>query len=253
MNGSRRKEDSTFTSHPQLDDMGSVTSVIRSKLPDDSSSLFLPFPVLNDSSKTEAKELEKVALPEDLCLYYLDPQGVTQGPYLGVDIISWFEQGFFGTDLPVRLADAPEGTSFQVLGEVMPHLKDWDGRANDNDQNAKVEPSSAFGVMSESSLPSAPLSGVTDSTVGNELCESLPEYNSLSAELAQFRISEPEAPLQLPHVKGSYNNFVLQDEGLTCIIFCFGLFILVKDDFSPIFNPNSSIFVSQKFCFQKEL
>ncbi|KAF3786297.1 hypothetical protein EJ110_NYTH22901 [Nymphaea thermarum] len=61
--------------------------------------------------------------PEDMSLFYRDPQGVVQGPFLGVDIISWFEQGFFGTDLPVCLSDAPEGTPFQELGDVMPHLK----------------------------------------------------------------------------------------------------------------------------------
>ncbi|CAN6472495.1 unnamed protein product [Victoria cruziana] len=61
--------------------------------------------------------------PEDMSLFYRDPQGVVQGPFLGVDIISWFEQGFFGTDLPVCLSDAPDGTPFQELGDVMPHLK----------------------------------------------------------------------------------------------------------------------------------
>lgn len=213
IDGNMQKEDSSVTSHPQFDDMGSITSFIRSKLPDDSTFLFLPSPEPNANGKTEAKELETDALPEDLCLYYLDPQGVTQGPYLGVDIISWFEQGFFGTDLPVRLADAPEGTSFQDLGEVMPHLKDWDGRAKGIDQDVKLEPTSAFEAMLESSLPSVPLSGVTDSPVGNDLSQSLPEFNGLSAELAHLRISEPEAPWQLPHSKGSYSKFVSEEEG----------------------------------------
>ncbi|XP_048318105.2 protein ESSENTIAL FOR POTEXVIRUS ACCUMULATION 1 isoform X2 [Ziziphus jujuba] len=211
--GIRRKEDSSFGSHSQLHDIGSVTSDIRSKLPDDSSSLYiLPSPELNDNNKTEAKELTKDVPPEDLCLYYLDPQGVIQGPYLGVDIISWFEQRFFGTDLPVRLADAPEGTPFQDLGKVMPHLKEWDGQANDIDQNMKVESSNAFGVMTESGIPSGPVSGIADSSVAKDLCRSLPEFSSLSDDLVQLRISEPESPLQLPRLRGSYHDFGVQDE-----------------------------------------
>lgn len=61
--------------------------------------------------------------PEELCLLYTDPQGEVQGPFLGVDIIGWFEAGFFGLDLPVRLMDAPEGTPFTALENIMPHLK----------------------------------------------------------------------------------------------------------------------------------
>ena len=60
---------------------------------------------------------------EEMSFLYQDPQGDVQGPFLGVDIISWFDQGFFSTDLPVRLLDVPEGTPFKALGEVMPHLK----------------------------------------------------------------------------------------------------------------------------------
>ncbi|KAL4587080.1 hypothetical protein LXL04_011730 [Taraxacum kok-saghyz] len=61
-------------------------------------------------------------MEEELSLYYRDPQGEIQGPFLGVDIISWFEQGFFGADLPVRVADAPDEVPFMELGHVMPHL-----------------------------------------------------------------------------------------------------------------------------------
>ncbi|CAA3026276.1 GYF domain containing [Olea europaea subsp. europaea] len=74
-------------------------------------------------SRTSENQLEKRILPEELSLYYRDPQGDIQGPFLGVDIISWFEQGFFGTDLPVRLEDAPDDASFLELGDIMPHLK----------------------------------------------------------------------------------------------------------------------------------
>ncbi|KAL8153948.1 hypothetical protein V2J09_011708 [Rumex salicifolius] len=61
--------------------------------------------------------------PEDLVLYYKDPQGQIQGPFAGVDIIGWFEAGYFGIDLLVRLANAPPDSPFSALGDVMPHLR----------------------------------------------------------------------------------------------------------------------------------
>ncbi|KAH7286079.1 hypothetical protein KP509_33G057600 [Ceratopteris richardii] len=61
--------------------------------------------------------------PEELSLYYIDPQGEVQGPFIGADIISWFELGYFGTDLLVRTSNAVESAPFVQLGEVMPHLK----------------------------------------------------------------------------------------------------------------------------------
>lgn len=61
--------------------------------------------------------------PEELVLYYKDPQGAIQGPFSGVDIIGWFEAGYFGIDLQVRLANAPPDSPFHLLGDVMPHLR----------------------------------------------------------------------------------------------------------------------------------
>ncbi|XP_024017613.1 uncharacterized protein LOC21400473 [Morus notabilis] len=168
----------------------------------------------NGNTSGEDRELEKNVPPEDLCLYYLDPQGVIQGPYLGVDIISWFEQGFFGRDLPVRLADAPEGTPFRDLGEIMPHLKALDGQVNNIDQSLEMEEAGGFGVNVGSNSPSSALvSGVSDSSVGNEPRSLLPEFIDLPAKLVQLRISEPEDPQQLPHFKGqNFHDFVAQDE-----------------------------------------
>ncbi|XP_057470047.1 protein ESSENTIAL FOR POTEXVIRUS ACCUMULATION 1-like [Actinidia eriantha] len=64
-----------------------------------------------------------VPSPEDLLLYYKDPQGEIQGPFSGSDIIGWFESGYFGIDLQVRLANAPHDSPFSSLGDVMPHLR----------------------------------------------------------------------------------------------------------------------------------
>ncbi|AQK98493.1 GYF domain-containing protein [Zea mays] len=68
-------------------------------------------------NKERAKELE-----EELTLYYLDPQGGVQGPFLGADIISWYEDGYFGLELPVRLSQFSDDVPFRPLVEVMPHL-----------------------------------------------------------------------------------------------------------------------------------
>ncbi|KAF8084110.1 hypothetical protein N665_0734s0033 [Sinapis alba] len=80
--------------------------------------------------------------PEEFMFSYIDPQGVIQGPFIGSDIISWFEQGFFGTDLQVRLANAPEGTPFQDLGSVMSYLKTESMHAHINDQISELEETS---------------------------------------------------------------------------------------------------------------
>lgn len=61
--------------------------------------------------------------PEELQLCYVDPQGVIQGPFAGADIIGWFEAGYFGIDLQVRLAGASNDSPFASLGDVMPHLR----------------------------------------------------------------------------------------------------------------------------------
>ncbi|KAI4350484.1 hypothetical protein L6164_004936 [Bauhinia variegata] len=117
--------------HADLDGIESVASEIGSNLLNDSRSQF-EFSSLWQTPSMNPQDLkanekghpsENVVIPSELSLCYLDPQGVIQGPFLGIDIILWFEQGFFGADLPVRLSDAPEGSPFQELGDVMPHLK----------------------------------------------------------------------------------------------------------------------------------
>lgn len=81
--------------------------------------------------------------PEDLVLYYKDPRGEIQGPFVGSDIIGWFEAGYFGIDLLVRLANAPHDTPFVMLGDIMPHL------------HAKARPPPGFGASKQSEVTDA--------------------------------------------------------------------------------------------------
>ncbi|PPS05992.1 hypothetical protein GOBAR_AA14657 [Gossypium barbadense] len=85
-------------------------------------------------------EPRKLPAPEDLVLHYKDPQGEIQGPFSGIDIISWFEAGYFGINLEVRLASAPKESPFSLLGDVMPHLR------------AKARPPPGFGVPKQGEL-----------------------------------------------------------------------------------------------------
>ncbi|KAM7487100.1 hypothetical protein LguiB_024584 [Lonicera macranthoides] len=208
--------DSALTNYPLFDDIGSAGPVdISTKLPDDSNSLFvLPSSEQYwtgnlqhlDSSMNE-NQLESVVSPEELSLYYLDPQGEIQGPFLGVDIISWFEQGFFGTDLQVRLADATEGTPFQDLGDVMPYLKVRHEYSSSTDLNSKVEHSGAFEGKSDA------VSEIINSAALDESSWHLSEFDGLSAKHAQSRIAEHEGSLLLPYSEGqSFHEYVAQDE-----------------------------------------
>ncbi|XVF63886.1 hypothetical protein PTKIN_Ptkin09bG0121900 [Pterospermum kingtungense] len=86
-------------------------------------------------------EPRKLPAPEDLLLHYKDPQGEIQGPFSGIDIIGWFEAGYFGIDLEVRLASAPKDSPFSLLGDVMPHLR------------AKARPPPGFGVPKQPEMP----------------------------------------------------------------------------------------------------
>jgi hypothetical protein len=61
--------------------------------------------------------------PEELSLLYKDPKGLIQGPFKGIDIIGWFEAGYFGIDLPVRLENSAADSPWFSLGDVMPHLR----------------------------------------------------------------------------------------------------------------------------------
>ncbi|EEF52556.1 conserved hypothetical protein [Ricinus communis] len=90
----------------------------------------------------EGKKLSQPS-PENLVLYYKDPQGEIQGPFSGGDIIGWFEAGYFGIDLQVRLATASKDSPFSSLGDVMPHLR------------AKARPPPGFNVPKQGELVDA--------------------------------------------------------------------------------------------------
>ncbi|XVF36120.1 hypothetical protein REPUB_Repub19eG0031100 [Reevesia pubescens] len=85
-------------------------------------------------------ESRKLPAPEDLLLHYKDPQGEIQGPFSGIDIVGWFEAGYFGIDLEVRLANAPKDSRFSLLGDIMPHLR------------AKARPPPGFAVPKQGEL-----------------------------------------------------------------------------------------------------
>lgn len=103
---------------------------LGTKLPENSNAL-IDVPATEDpleplmpyqSSDMDIKAGGHATNPEELTLYYLDPQGGMQGPFLGADIISWYEDGYFGLELPVRLSQDPDDVPFRPLVEVMPHL-----------------------------------------------------------------------------------------------------------------------------------
>jgi hypothetical protein len=144
---------SAFEEHANQDAIKSMASEISKILPDDSRSPF-DFSSLQQSPGINQHDLkinekiypsESVTAPEELSLCYLDPQGNIQGPFLGIDIILWFEQGFFGIDLPVRLSDAPDGSPFRELGDIMPQLKVNTGLDSDSNMVIQSEPSDAIG------------------------------------------------------------------------------------------------------------
>ncbi|OMO99391.1 hypothetical protein COLO4_13295 [Corchorus olitorius] len=147
------------------------------ELPEDSSFLF-DFPSvqptpgsnqINNKDNNESCPQESITPPEDLSLCYLDPQGVIQGPYLGIDILTWFEQGYFGIDLPVRLADAIDGSPFQELGDVMPHLRMNSGSASSaNGLPGMQGPDSVEGSLEETIPSSASALELKGSDIGNE-------------------------------------------------------------------------------------
>ncbi|KAK8687914.1 hypothetical protein V6N13_086707 [Hibiscus sabdariffa] len=158
------------------DNVSSVQFGVSGDIPEGSSSLFcfqslqttLGRSQINVKGNNEAHSLESITPPEELSLCYLDPQGVIQGPYMGIDIISWFEQGYFGTDLPVRLENAPDGSPFQELGEVMPHLMMNSGSASSASAITRMQVPDRFEGSLEETISSASAPELKGSAIGHE-------------------------------------------------------------------------------------
>ncbi|XP_051122637.1 protein ESSENTIAL FOR POTEXVIRUS ACCUMULATION 1-like isoform X2 [Andrographis paniculata] len=150
---------------------------------------------------------DKGIAPEELSLYYRDPQGEIQGPFLGADIITWFDQGFFGTDLPVRLEGAPEETPFLELGDVMPHLKvhhlyDNETGFSSNVENAEATSETHLQIRVPQSTPFTALDGS-----GSHLPDFDPLSNNSKVSDYQHRLSH-----HLYAHGGDFHDLGAQDE-----------------------------------------
>ncbi|KAJ9159784.1 hypothetical protein P3X46_025258 [Hevea brasiliensis] len=126
----------------------------------------------------EAKKLSQPS-PENLVLYYKDPQGEIQGPFSGSDIIGWFEAGYFGIDLQVQLANASKDSPFSLLGDVMPHLR------------AKARPPPGFNAPKQNEFTDA-ASRSNYSSFGN-VHSGLSELDLVRSEPRQKPVSTTEA------------------------------------------------------------
>ncbi|KAL1187597.1 Protein ESSENTIAL FOR POTEXVIRUS ACCUMULATION 1 [Cardamine amara subsp. amara] len=160
----------------------------------------------------EVNHSEGTMPPEEFMFLYIDPQGVIQGPFIGPDIISWLEQGFFGTDLQVRLANAPEGTPFRDLGTVMSYLKTESIHAHISDQKSELEETSVK-ANSEAGLSIAPVAVSNDSSSITATSCSFSVYNNPSSQDNFQRKSESEV-YAIPSHAGdrSFLDFSAQDE-----------------------------------------
>ncbi|CAL8142932.1 unnamed protein product [Prunus armeniaca] len=158
----------------------------------------------------EAHVSDRIVSPEDLSLCYLDPQGNMQGPFLGIDIIAWFEQGFFGIDLPVRLFDAPDGSPYQELGDVMPHLKTESGYVSNSSLHAKLEPLDVIKGSLEERI-SAPNYGGPNILNSQQWTPSVLEATSSGS--VQSRMPNHSYQSELQYLDNqSIQNFVAEDE-----------------------------------------
>ncbi|XP_077233303.1 protein ESSENTIAL FOR POTEXVIRUS ACCUMULATION 1-like isoform X2 [Tasmannia lanceolata] len=146
--------------------------------------------------KVAARAVLPQTSPEELSLYYKDPQGAIQGPFSGSDLIGWFEAGYFGIDLQVRLSGASVDTPFSSLGDVMPHLR------------MKARPPPGFGAPKQSDIVDAPRKIHTGSSeveliknerrdrnesmteVENRFLESLMSGNLSSSPVEKFGFTE---------------------------------------------------------------
>ncbi|KAL5581407.1 hypothetical protein UlMin_013849 [Ulmus minor] len=212
--------DSGLLKQAKLEGADLITTQVGAPLPDDSSSLF-DFGSLQQNASSdqhhrsdeEAYLFGRFSQPEDLSLCYMDPQGLIQGPFLGIDIITWFEQGFFGTDLPVRLSDAPDGFPFQELGEVMPQLKTLSGSASTNNLATELDASNVIGSLEEKMV--APLSAreFEGSNVMNNQHWASTGFEATSNISAQSILPNNDYHSKVQYCGNqSFQDFVVEDE-----------------------------------------
>lgn len=215
-------EEVAILKHFKLKGVESATSFeLGSQLPDDSSSLFDFLSLQKTSSSNqqplnnyeEGHPLGSDIPPEEWSLYYLDPQGDTQGPFLGVDIIKWFEQGYYGPDLPVRLSDAPDGSPFQELGSVMPHLRFRSGCASGNDLVTNLEPSDAVGGILEENMAASSALDYKDCAVISSQKSAPSVHEATSGVSVQSRMPNQGFHSELQYRDDdSFQNFVRKDD-----------------------------------------
>lgn len=217
-------EEVAILKHFKLKGIESATSFeLGGQLPDYSSSLFDFLSLQKTSSSNqqplnnyeEGHPLGSDIPPEEWSLYYLDPQGETQGPFLGVDIIKWFEQGYYGPDLPVRLSDAPDGSPFQELGSVMPHLRFRSGCASGNDLVTNLEPSDAVGgILEENIAASSSALDYKDCAVISSQMSAPSGHEATSGVSVHSRMSNQGYHSELQYRNDdSFQNFVRKDDG----------------------------------------
>ncbi|RDX97269.1 hypothetical protein CR513_19975 [Mucuna pruriens] len=129
-------------------------------------------------SELETRRVPQTA-PEELSLFYKDPKGLIQGPFKGIDIIGWFEAGYFGIDLPVRLESSAADSPWYSLGDVMPHLR------------AKARPPPGFSAPKPNDFTDIPGRQIS-STFGNTLT-GLNEVDILRSDSRHRQNSDTEA------------------------------------------------------------
>ncbi|PON40482.1 GYF domain containing protein [Parasponia andersonii] len=159
--------------------------------------------------------------PEELQLIYVDPQGVIQGPFAGADIIGWFEAGYFGIDLQVRLANASNDTPFASLGDVMPHLR------------AKARPPPGFAAPKPNEFADTG----SQSNFGNKLNAALSDMDLVRNEPRHKHVSTTEAENRFLESLMSSNN--LSASALQKIAFSEGMQGYVGNDTNTI--PQSGV------------
>ncbi|PWA80282.1 GYF-like protein [Artemisia annua] len=200
--------DSAYVKNQRFDDLRPSSAFdINAELPNDSNSLFSKPSSeqywtgnMQPLKSSINKHLASSIPPEELSLFYRDPQGEIQGPFLGVDIISWFEQGFFGAELPVRVLDAPEGTPFEELGAVMPHLTATLNYPTQDGTSPNMDNSGAYNGELDNGI--AVPASVSEMVIGTDDSHwQLAGNNGLPTN-TQLRMSEFENPSHLSYSEG---------------------------------------------------